>query len=60
MNLYLENDSIPADSPAATPRSTLVPALVAHAILFAAILAVQIGMVAQAVMPHAATAVQLA
>lgn len=59
MNLYLESESIPEVSRASTPRSALVSGLVAHAVLFAAILAVQVGMVAQAVMPHASAAVHL-
>ena len=57
MNLQLDSESTPPCITAS--RSALMSGLAAHAVLFAAILAVQVGMLAQAVTPHAAAAVQV-
>ena len=59
MNLQLESESTPEIPCITASRSALMSGLAAHAILFAAILAVQVGMLAQAVTPHAAAAVQV-
>jgi hypothetical protein len=60
MNLLLDDESTPEISCDAAPRSTLMSGLVVHAVLFTALMAVQVGMVAQALAPHTATAVQTA
>jgi hypothetical protein len=53
MNLLIDVET--PDAPHESPtRSTLVSGLMLHAVLFTAILSVQVGMVAQAVTPHMA------
>ena len=62
MNLLLDSDSTPEVSCKALTRPTLMSTVILHAVLFSAILAVQVGMVAQAVTPgtNTAAAVQVA
>ena len=59
MNLLIESESSPEISCEVIRHSTLMSGMVAHAVLFTAIMAVQVGMVAQAVAPHTTTAVQV-
>lgn len=60
MNLLIESESTPEIPCMPASRMTLMSSVIAHAVLFTAIMAVQVGMLAQAVTPHAAAAAQVA